>query len=354
MGCSQDKETVGLGLKDEIKRLQEQKSKLIIEKDELKKPSAYYSSSEADLILMIRKLTNECSTLNEKISSLEEISTKKNDIIAQTDAIKAEILESEADLISSLTILAEKRQECLLCTEQLNKILKEKTKIALESMKNNEHLKGLHTATQENIFLDNKISELQEKLKIITDINFKIYENQQEIIFIEESIARITPLIEQQNQNHKYLLDLDGEISSLQAKANLLDITESEINYLNQLIIQYEDMQKKIFLVNETLDKSENYNFEERRSERDSYLLIKNTLKRDLRDGNPGIEQQVITLAKLENKKLKLESILNRKIKNYDVEYETLCFKLQKKQAQKVSLETQLKEFKEIAAEIDI
>ena len=354
MGCTQNKETIVFGLKDEIKRLQEQKSKLIIEKDELKKPSAYFSSSEADLSIMIRKLTKECSTLHDEIFRLEEIQAEKAIIIENADAIKEKIVESETILNSSLVILDEKRQECLIRTEQLNKILEYKTSIASVSMKTNESLIELHTAAQESTFLNEKIAELQEKIKTITDINFKIYENQQEINLIEKDIARLTPLIEHQNINHKYLLDIDSEISSLQAKEKFLAITESERNYLNQLTIQYEDMEKRVGVVNEALDKLEIYNFDEKRSERESHLLIKNTLKSDLRDENPENQKEAISLAKLENKRLKLESILNRKIKNYDVEYETLCFKLQKKQAQKISLETQLREFKEIAAEIDI
>lgn len=352
MGCNQSREVAISGLKDQIKHLHEQKSKLLIEKDKLKPVAALYSLSEEELALQNRLLSAECTKMTEELARLEGLKEKKSKIQARIEELTTETLKNEGFLISSLNTLSEKKQEYLKTTEDVNKTLQATAKLSAEYSKNAEILKEFSVASSESALLDQQISDLTDKLALASETLRKTSANEEEIRFLESEIEKITPLIESQNKSHEYLLELDSDIQILQSGIKALEIADLEKNYFTQIKAQFEDVQLKIADINLKLEELSNYDFNKKKEEKETHIFIKNTLKKELKESSRN-DREDIKLMKLENKKLKLESVLNRKIKNYDVEYESLCFKLQKKQAQKVSLETQLKEFQEIAGELE-
>ena len=137
----------------------------------------------------------------------------------------------------------------------------------------------MEQVVEENSQLEEKLLEVEGKIKITEESNKIVQENQREIENLEKEISRIQGLIEVQNKNNEALVNLDSEIASLNSRMRSSEITNSESNYLRSLMIEQESLKKKNSEVLEKIWVQDQYDIEERKSTRDSLVLVKESLK---------------------------------------------------------------------------
>ena len=353
MGCSQNRAEALKELQEEIKKLKEMKSKILIATDTTKEASKIYDLSDEELGFLVKKYTKEYEDLQLELQRLENLGTQESVIKSRIELLNNSIKDSEETFDALQKSVEAKKQEYIKSTEKLNLILQESSKLSLESRKIREEINQLKIETQENTVIEEKVSEISEKLLKIQETDQKINENNKIINDLESEIGKMMSLIDKQNTNHQFLINLDDEINNLKSIEENFKLKVSEVNYAEQLRSSYEDLQKKIKLLNEKIFEAEKYDIEDKKSLKQSYLFIRKTLRQDVKEEKSKINPEFVELLKLKKKKSTLENNLERLSLKYDKEYENITFKLQKKQVERVSLETQLKEFKEIAGEIE-
>ena len=240
------------------------------------------------------------------------------------------------------------KEESTIITEEINIILRENSKIIAESDLHKEFLIDSQQKTQEIARTNEKMAEIKEKIESIKEKSIKIEQNEQLIKELEDSISNLAPLIEKQKDYHKSILVLNAEIELLKKEIKLAEIKNNEQDYLTKLRFKLEKSTNKLKVFDEIILKLDSYDIEGKKSEKETYELIKKTLKQQINEIDPNENKDFIIFSKLKNKKFKLQSAFDKKKKNYETEYESLSLKLQKKQAKKSSLETQLGELKNV------
>lgn len=354
MGCCGSKQAAGHEIESEIRRLEENKSKLLMEQDSLKEAEALYGQSEEEVAFMCKRLTTSLINLQNEETRLESLSSLANEITKRIQDLDEHIQQSESEYQMLQSTITNKKQELLDKTEELSHILHETSSFSIEFHRTTEEINTLNLAESEVGHLEDKIQGLKEKISILTEANNKVDRNSIEIQCLEDEIEDLKPKIEQQNSKHQILLALDDEINYLQAQLKLSELSASETKYFKDMEKTRNDLEAKVKGLDLRLEEINQFDVDELMRTKESLLMVKMTLKQDLKDQIPGGSKKIMKKNKLESKRSRLSVDLNRKTVNFDSIYEKVCMKLQKKQAEKISLEAQLKEFQDIIQEIEM
>ncbi|OMJ87346.1 hypothetical protein SteCoe_10941 [Stentor coeruleus] len=354
MGCCGSKQAASYETGSEIRRLEEEKSKLLMEQDSLKEAETLYSQSEEEVAFMCKRLTTSLINLQNEETRLESLASLASEITKRIQDLDEKIQQSESEYHMLQNVITNKKQELLEKTEELSHILHESSSFSIEFNRKTEEINELSLAASEVGHLEEKIQGLKEKINHLIEANNKVDRNSIEIQCLEDEIEDLKPKIEQQNSKHQILLSLDDEINYLQAQLKLSEMSSSEIKYFKDIQKTRNDLDDKVKGLDLRLEEINQFDIDELMKTKESLLVVKMTLKQDLKDQMPDGSKKVMKKNKLESRRSKLSVDLNRKTVSFDSIYEKVCMKLQKKQAEKISLEAQLKEFQDIIQEIEM
>ena len=106
MGCSQNRAEALKELQEEIKKLKEMKSKILIATDTTKEASKIYDLSDEELGFLVKKYTKEYEDLQLELQRLENLGTQES--VIKSKQATAELLKSEKEGKSS------KQRHCLV------------------------------------------------------------------------------------------------------------------------------------------------------------------------------------------------------------------------------------------------
>jgi hypothetical protein len=354
MGCCSSKSAAIQGLKDEIKALQEQKSRLLIEKDSLKESISIYSLSNEEIAFMLRRLTNDCQELESELERLDTVHQQSVDLTNHINTLDSTIANSEKDYKNLQHLLAQQKELSLAKTEELNELLKEASVCSFEVKSKSKEFQDLRLAVQENNFLEEKKRLLKEKIEVFQDVNEKVNKNSVEIFKLERKIKEITPQIDSQNKLHKELMEVDEEIAKLREDERKLKISESEERYYKEIYGKIEKMREKCENIDKEWREIDAISVEMISEEMENYALMIDGLIQEIDNATNEENDEFVKMSKMSQKKTKILKTYNQRAIEFEKEYERVSAKLQKKQAAKVLLEMQLKEFKTITKDINI
>ena len=122
MGCSQNKKTLILGLKDEIKKLQDLKWKILKEKDKIENDRKFYSQSDEDLDFQNKKLTSSYTNLEKEYARLLELREQESSISKRVSGLEIEKTKNESEFNDLKQELSQKQQQLLKISDEINSI----------------------------------------------------------------------------------------------------------------------------------------------------------------------------------------------------------------------------------------
>ena len=123
MGCSQNKKTLILGLKDEIKKLQDLKWKILKEKDKIENDRKFYSQSDEDLDFQNKKLTSSYTNLEKEYARLLELREQESSISKRVSGLEIEKTKNESEFNDLKQEPSQKQQQLLKISDEINSIL---------------------------------------------------------------------------------------------------------------------------------------------------------------------------------------------------------------------------------------
>ena len=123
MGCSQNKETLIVGLKDEIKKLQDLISKILKEKDKIENDIKFYSQSDEDLDFQNKKLTSSYTNLEKEYARLLELREQESSISKRVSGLEIEKTKNESEFNDLKQEPSQKQQQLLKISDEINSIL---------------------------------------------------------------------------------------------------------------------------------------------------------------------------------------------------------------------------------------
>lgn len=353
MGCSQSKESVLLGLKDEIQLLQKKKSQIILEVDGLKDSNKFYSMSEEEKAITLRKLSTELANLKIESERLENLGSQVSGLSSKIQDFDSDLAD-KSEQVKILTETCEKRKnEYLAQLEENNKINNETSDLSFEHSKKSKHAHKYSFAHQENENLQEKIKDLEDSLKRLQETEDLIAENERKIVESEERISELRPLIQEQNEKHSALLKIQNEIQTLRHVLISASLSSNERKFKSELQTTLSICHHKSEKMHQKLESLNSINIDDLKSQKETQTLILQTLKSDLKNMMTQANQDFIELCKLESKKNSIESHSNIKVNDLETAYQLACRKIQKKENEKISLEKELKEYQEILKELD-
>jgi chromosome segregation ATPase len=354
MGACDSKKAAISETRDEISRLQRLRSELLIKKDQLKGLSKMYPETEEEIENTFKTVSIEFEELNHRIDRLEPLKKYKAELKDRINCLDQDISSVQENFATLNLALDTQKAEISASTEEINSILQEINNLSAESIKYEEELKELNVALQQNLLIEEKIKINTEKISEIAAIDLQIAENSEEIAQLEEKISEITPLIDSQNLKHQSLIDLDNEIVKIQGEIESSKLSEAQINYLKQVQSHLLDINEKTKVLDKRISACEDYDMNLQVLSKESYESKKRKIKNDIKQLITPEKQNFYEYYKLETKKIKLQKQIAGYMKEYEIDHGKLTFKIETKQAEKISLETQLKELKEILDEATI
>lgn len=349
MGCSQSKESIALGLRDEIKALQQKKSQTLLELDSLKDSLKFFSMTEEEKVYSVRRLTQESEALQVEFNRIQTLTSQIEELSGKVQYLECEVKE-KSQLFEQLEATCEKKkQDYLRIVEESNQIMSESTDLSFEHSRKSKNVQSISSAKKENERLQEDIARLQESLKKLEETEEKIQINKEKIDELEQMIKDIEPLIAVQNERHQYLLELENEIKEKRKVLERNLLTRDEKQYHSELLNALKGFQRKNEKADDILEQLNNFNIEELKTHKETHMLIRQTLKSEIKS----LQSPTLEVCKLESKKSSLQLHSIQKTSDLEGNYQDICNKIQRKELEKSTLERQLKEYQEIIKDLE-
>jgi chromosome segregation ATPase len=353
MGCSQSKEAAILGLKEEIIILQRKKSSALLELDSLKVPLTFYAMTEEEKNYTLKIMTQENENLQKEHERLKNLSSQIEDLSKKIEHLDWDINEKKK-LFDQLEITCErKKTEYLKIVEECSQAMHESTDLSFEHSQKSKSLQSMSSARIENENLQEKLEMLQESLTRLEETESKISENHLKISELESKIQSLEPLIKTQNDDHSHLLSLSSEIKEKTNTLSKTILSKDEQQYQSELYSSLSLLQKKHLKVDYLLNQLNTFNIDDLKSSKDSQMLVRQTLKSELKSLITPSNATFFEVCKHESKKSSLQLYSLQKTSELESNYSLICNKIQRKESEKASLERQLKEYQDILKDLE-